>query len=146
MNGIDKLWSFEVEGSKWPNRQDHTLKCSQVHWDLSISKTNKFTPRLAILTYSNKNETNSNMIRATPHCGHHRLFSLFCWRSCNGKHLITRKGTQHPLLGYTYATSLRSTHLIVVPRNIVISVFYSKYFLVYAWSLLITYCVHMNFI
>ena len=25
MNGIDKLWSFEVEGSKWPNRQDHTL-------------------------------------------------------------------------------------------------------------------------
>ena len=26
MNGIDKLWSFEVEGSKWPNRQDHTLR------------------------------------------------------------------------------------------------------------------------
>ena len=25
MNGIDKFWSFEVEGSKWPNRKDHTL-------------------------------------------------------------------------------------------------------------------------
>ena len=23
--GIDKLWTFEVEGSKWPKRQYHTL-------------------------------------------------------------------------------------------------------------------------
>ena len=25
-NGIDKLWAFEIEGSKWPKRQYHTLK------------------------------------------------------------------------------------------------------------------------
>ena len=24
--GIDKLWTFEVKGSKWPKRQYHTLK------------------------------------------------------------------------------------------------------------------------
>ena len=26
LNGIAKLWTFEGEGSKWPNRQYHTLQ------------------------------------------------------------------------------------------------------------------------
>ena len=25
LNGIDKLWTFEVEASKWPKRHEHTL-------------------------------------------------------------------------------------------------------------------------
>ena len=116
-------------------------KCMRVHWDLLSSETNKLTSR-TLDSFERKRNKLKHAHPCDAPCGHHTFLSLFCLRSRSGKHLITPK-THVMLYMYIckYAILLRSTHLIVVPQNAVISVFYSEYALMHARSLLIAYCV-----
>ena len=38
LNGINKLWRFEVEGSQWPKRQYHTLRAFRLWHHLIVKK------------------------------------------------------------------------------------------------------------
>ena len=85
---------------------------------------------LALLTHLNESKTNSNMqIRVMPLVGIAR--SLLCSAgACAAANIliIAPKEIRHPSLGYMYAISLRSTYLIAVPKNIMISVFIPNMF------------------